>query len=59
MLGHIVLPLASSAVLVHVDKLTSTLIVHVEVTNPPHILHGFHGSLPQPGCTDDGDLGKD
>ncbi len=33
--GHIVLPVATSAVLVHVDKLTSTLTVHVEVTFPP------------------------
>lgn len=32
--GHIVLPAATSAVLVHVDKLTSTLTVHVEVTFP-------------------------
>lgn len=44
--GHIVLPAATSAVLVHVDKLTSTLTVHVEVTFPYYILHGFHGSLP-------------
>lgn len=33
--GLIVLPAATSAVLVHVDKLTSTLTVHVEVTFPP------------------------
>ena len=33
--AHLVLPGASAAVLVHVDKLTSTLTVHVEVTFPP------------------------
>lgn len=33
--GHNALPVATSAVLVHVDKLTSTLTVHVEVTFPP------------------------
>lgn len=34
--GHIVLPVATSAVLVHVDTLTSTLTVHVEVTFPTY-----------------------
>lgn len=33
--GLIVLPVATSTVLVHVDKLTSTLAVHVEVTFLP------------------------